>query len=180
MWEGGESNWVEIIKLANVITFKRLCVYASQIETGIDQSKKHQNCIWSGRKSFSGMQRGEICGWVSEWWNLFCFPQRPERKIYAQVLMRELILKLCWKRTQAWYNTLCWMVSQAVGWCLLRTSTLHLPAFADKISFPTAFMQECGVVSALLHVICDLQSFCGAAEDLRQLSVLNFALVTSR
>lgn len=117
--------------------------------------------------------------WVSEWWNSFCFPQRPVRKIDAQVLMRELILKLCWKIIQAWYNTLGWMVSQAVGWCLLRTSSLHLPAFADKISFPTAFMQECGVVTALLHVVCDLQCFCGAAEDLRQLCILNFALITS-
>lgn len=62
MWEGGESNWIAIIKSSNAITFKRLCVYASQMQTGIDQYKKHQSCICSGRKSFGGVQVGGVCG----------------------------------------------------------------------------------------------------------------------
>lgn len=152
MWEGGESNWIEIIKLCNATTFKTLCVYASWTQTRIDQCKKHWHLICSGWK-FSGVREWEIRGWMGMMEIILISPKGLEKETEAQVFMRELILKLCWEWVWVWYL----ISSKAVGWCSQRTSTLHLPEFVDKIHKMTA----------QFHMIRDLQCLCGAAEGLR-------------
>lgn len=171
-WEGGESNWIKKIKLCGVTAFKTLCVYASWIQTRIDQCKKHwhfwkeiQWRVWVGNLGVNGNDGSH-----------FDFPQRPGKGDWGSGLHEGIDFEtLLGRSLSVMFNSF-----QSCRLMLQRTSTLHLPEFVDKIRFCTAFMQEYGAITALFHMIFDLQCFCGAAEGLRQLSTLTLVPVISR